>query len=81
LRGSRRHDESFRATFKLQEGKPADLVLIGRIQGSEGKDGLDGLTIGDIPGISFVIVNGEIVVRDRSEQTPPPETLAVIEKA
>jgi enamidase len=65
----------------LQEGKPADLVLIGSNKGSEGKDGLDGLTIGDIPGISFVIVNGEIVVRDRSEQTPPPETLAVIEKA
>lgn len=64
----------------LEEDKPADLVLFGKITGSEGKDGLDGFSIGDIPGISFVIVNGEIVVRDRSEQTPPPETLAVIEK-
>lgn len=64
----------------LEPGKPADLVLIGNITGSVGKDALDGLSVGDIPGISFVIVNGEIVVRDRSEQTPPPETLAVIEK-
>jgi enamidase len=64
----------------LAEGEAADLVLMGKITGSVGKDALDGLTVGDIPGISFVIVNGEIVVRDRSEQTPPPETLAVIEK-
>ena len=64
----------------LEAGKPADLVLIGKISGSVGKDGLDGLHVGDIPGISFVIVNGEIVVRHRSDQTPPPETLAVIEK-
>ena len=48
----------------LQEGKPADLVLMGRITGSEGKDGLDGFSIGDIPGISFVIVNGEIVFQE-----------------
>ena len=64
----------------LQEGKPADLILIGKITGSVGKDGLDGLQVGDIPGISSIIVNGELVVRERSEKTPPPETLAVIEK-
>ena len=64
----------------LQEGKPADLVLLGKITGSVGRDGLDGLTVGDIPGISCIIVNGELVVRERSEQTPPPATLAVIEK-
>lgn len=65
----------------LAEGEAADLVLLGKITGSVGEDALDALTVGDIPGISFVIVNGEIVVRERSEQTPPPETLAVIEKA
>lgn len=64
----------------LAAGKPADLVLLGKITGSVGKDALDALAVGDIPGISFVIVNGQIVVRDRSEQTPPPETLAVLEK-
>ena len=47
----------------LEVGKPADLVLMGKIAGSVGTDALDGFTAGDIPGISFVIVNGEIVVR------------------
>ena len=40
----------------------------------------EALNEGDIPGISCVIVGGELVVADRSEQTPPPETLAVVEK-
>ena len=64
----------------IQEGKPADLLLIGSISGSVGRDALDGLRVGDIPGISFVIVGGQIVVKTRSQQTPPPETVAVIEK-
>ena len=29
---------------------------------------------------TLVIVGGELVVKGRSEQTPPPETLAVVEK-
>ncbi len=64
----------------IQEGKPADLLLIGKINGSVGRDALEALAIGDIPGISFVIVGGEVVVWGRGEQTPPPETLAVIVK-
>ena len=64
----------------IQEGKPADLILMGKISGSVGRDVLEALNEGDIPGISCVIVGGELVVADRSEQTPPPETLAVVEK-
>ena len=64
----------------LSEGKPADLLLMGKITGSVGDDTLSCLAIGDIPGISTVIVGGEVVVAGRSDQTPPPETLAVIEK-
>ena len=64
----------------LREGKPADIVLLGKITGSVGKDALDGLSVGDIPGIATVVVNGRLVVRGRSEQTPPPQTLAVVEK-
>ena len=64
----------------IQEGKPADLVLMGRITGSVGGDVLEAFSVGDIPGISCVIVGGHVVVSGRSEQTPPPETLAVIEK-
>ena len=64
----------------LQEGWPADLLLMGKITGSVGTDALSCLSIGDIPGISIVIVDGRVVVRERSEQTPPPEVLASIEK-
>jgi enamidase len=64
----------------IQEGKPADLALMGRITGSVGKDALEAVNAGDILGISCIIVGGRVVVRGRSEQTPPPETLAVVEK-
>ena len=64
----------------IEEGKPADVLLIGSISGSVGTDALDGLKVGDIPGISFVIIGGQMVVKGRSQQTPPPETLAVIVK-
>ena len=64
----------------IQEGKPADLVVMGKISGSVGKDALDSLAVGDIPGITTIVVGGRLVVKGRSEQTPPPETLAVIEK-
>jgi len=64
----------------IQQGKPADLLLMGSIRGSEAKDALAALNMGELPGISFVIAKGEIVVSGRSEQTPPPETLAIIEK-
>ena len=64
----------------IQEGKPADLLLMGKIRGSEARDALDALSMGELPGISFVIVEGQVVVSGRSEQTPPPETLAILEK-
>ena len=64
----------------LAEGKPADLLLMGRIEGSVGTDALTGLSIGDIPGISTVVVGGRVVVAGRSEQTPPPAVRATIDK-
>ena len=64
----------------IHPGAPADLLLVGRIGGSSGADALDGLAHGDLPGISTVIVDGEILVRERSQQTPPSETTAMIMK-
>ena len=64
----------------LQEGKRADILLVGKIKGSVGEDTLSGLAIGDIPGISVVITNGNLTISGRSEQTPPPETGAVVTK-
>jgi enamidase len=60
----------------LEEGRPADLVLLHKIAGSVAKDALDSFAKGDLPGISYVIIDGEIRVAGRSQQTPPPELLA-----
>lgn len=64
----------------LEEGKAADIVLLDKIQGSVAKDGLDCFAKGDLPGISVVMIDGEIQVAGRSQQTPPPERAAVIER-
>jgi enamidase len=60
----------------LEEGKPADIVLLHKITGSVAKDALDSFSKGDLPGISSVIIDGEIRVAGRSQQTPPPERVA-----
>src|ERR671922_1237860 len=60
----------------LEEGRPADLVLLHKITGSVAKDALDSFSKGDLPGISTVIIDGEIRVAGRSQQTPPPERIA-----
>jgi enamidase len=65
----------------LEVGKPADLVLLDRITGSVAKDGLDSFAKGDLPGISLVMIDGEIRVAGRSQQTPPPERAATIDHA
>jgi enamidase len=60
----------------LEEGRPADLVLLHKITGSVSKDALDSFAKGDLPGISTVIIDGEVRVAGRSQQTPPPERIA-----
>ena len=60
----------------IEEGRPADIVLLHKITGSVAKDALDSFAKGDLPGISMVIINGEIRVAGRSQQTPPPERVA-----
>jgi enamidase len=60
----------------VQPGCPADLVLMGRVSGSSGADALDSLRLGDLPGISTVLVDGAVLVFPRSQQTPPPDRLA-----
>jgi enamidase len=60
----------------LEEGRPADIVLMHKITGSVARDALDSFSKGDLPGISYVIIDGEIRVAGRSQQTPPPERVA-----
>ena len=60
----------------LEEGRPADIVLLHKITGSVSKDALDSFATGDLPGISYVIIDGVVQVAGRSQQTPPPERAA-----
>jgi enamidase len=64
----------------IRPGAPADLLLIGRIAASNGANALEGIALGDLPGISMVFVDGEPLIRDRSQQTPPPDVTAVMLK-
>ncbi len=64
----------------LQPGQPADIILLGAIQGSAGSDALSAIAAGDLPGVACVIVDGRLVVYPRSEQTPPPTRLARLER-
>lgn len=60
----------------LEEGWPADIVLLHKITGSVSQDALDSFAKGDLPGISYVIIDGVVQVAGRSQQTPPPERAA-----
>lgn len=62
----------------LEEGRPADIVLLDRVKGSVASDALDSFARGDLPGISVVMIDGELRVAGRSEQTPPPERAATV---
>ena len=64
-------DEGF-----LKPGAPADLVIAGPVEGAAGTSFADAVAHGDLPGISFVFIDGEIVVNIRSQQTPPPASAA-----
>jgi len=64
----------------IAPGKPADLVIMGHVKGSVASDALGSIEEGDLPGISCILVDGKIVVRDRAEQTPPPERIVRIVK-
>ena len=67
-------------TGLIRPGMPADLVIMGKIQGCQARDDLDVFRIGDLPGVTMVIIDGKIRIRDRSYQTPPPLVRAVVEK-
>jgi enamidase len=61
-------------------GKPADLVVMGHVFGSVASNALGSIREGDLPGISCILVDGKVIVRDRAEQTPPPERIVRFEK-
>src|SRR5262245_59609906 len=61
----------------IEPGRAADFVIMDRAQHSAGKDLLDSVNKGDIPGIGMVIIDG-VVRCQRSRNTPPAETVAEV---
>jgi len=69
--------------FRLKSGiitlnKPADLVIFDAPSGSNAHDALGAIARGDIPGISCVIIDGQVRVT-RSRNTPLAKRLATFE--
>src|ERR1700682_3086968 len=61
----------------VEVGRAADFVLLDKAQHSAGKDLLDSVQLGDLPGVGMVIIDGQ-VRSGRSRNTPPAERVAEI---
>jgi len=53
-------------------GRPADLVFLDKPQHSSGRDLLEAMALGDIPGIGMVVIDGHVRT-GRSRSTPPAD--------
>jgi enamidase len=62
----------------IEVGRAADFVIMDRAQHSAGKDFLDSIRKGDLPGISMVIIDGLVRAR-QSRNTPPADRLATMQ--
>lgn len=58
-------------------GQPADLVFLDKPQHSSGKDLLEAVALGDIPGVGMVVIDGTVRT-GRSRSTPPSNTAPVV---
>jgi enamidase len=71
----RQHGEQ-QADSGSSSRRAADRIM-DRAQHTAGKDLLDSVRKGDIPGVSMVIIDGQVRV-GRSRNTPPAETAAEV---
>lgn len=62
---------------RIEEGKAADFVFMDAPLGSIGKDSLEALEAGDIPGVSMAVIDGKVMFT-KSKNTPPATNAAVI---
>ena len=58
-------------------GRPADLLFMDKAQHSAGRDLLDSVQLGDIPGVGMVMIDG-VVRCQRSRNTPPATEVPTI---
>jgi enamidase len=62
----------------IEAGRSADFVIMDKPQHSAGKDLLESVQLGDLPGIGMAIIDG-IVRTGRSRNTPPATRLPEVE--
>jgi enamidase len=58
----------------IEVGRAADFVFLDKAQHTAGRDILDSIQLGDIPGVGMVMIDG-IVRCERSRNTPPATTV------
>ena len=61
----------------IELGRAADFVFMDKAQHSAGRDLLDSVALGDIPGVGMVMIDG-IVRCGRSRNTPPATEIPVV---
>ncbi|WP_109311198.1 amidohydrolase family protein [Ruegeria sp. AU67] len=61
----------------VASGRPADLVFMDRPEGSDGKNVLEGMAVGNIPGVGAVMIDGKMRT-GRSRSTPPAARVPVL---
>ncbi len=61
----------------IEPGRAADFVFMDKAQHTAGKDLLESIALGDIPGIGMVMIDG-VVRCGRSRNTPPATEIPVI---
>jgi enamidase len=61
----------------IEVGRAADFVLMDKAQHSAGKDLLESVRLGDLPGVGMTVIDG-IVRSQRSRNTPPATRLPAI---
>lgn len=64
----------------IEPGRSADLVFLDRPQHSSGRDLLEAVSFGDIPGIGMVVIEGHVRA-GRSRSTPPAHSAPAIVQA
>jgi enamidase len=64
-------------TGLIEVGRAADFVLLDKAQHSAGKNLLESVQLGDLPGVGMVVIDGQVRI-GRSRNTPPAETVAEV---
>jgi len=61
----------------IESGRAADFVFLDRAQHSAGNSLLESVSVGDIPGVGMVVIDG-VVRCGRSRNTPPATEVPVV---